>query len=521
MADHGRLIKSSALVSVATLLSRVTGLAKIAALVGVLELSDLADVYNLANNFPNIIYELLVGGVLAATVLPLFVELIEDRDEEAVSAVVTVALVALAGVTAVAVLAAPLLAMVFTSDAAERGPLTTLLRWFFPQIFFYGVLALGGALLNARRRYGLASFAPALNNLVVVVMLIALPRLVSASLKGEDSLAAVAREPRILTILGLGTTAGVLLSASMLAPAFVDRSLRLRARLDWHHPAVRRVVMLSSWTFGHAAANQVTNLVVLRVAKGISTGALSAYTYAYLLWVVPHGLVAAALLTTLTPELSSLVKAGNNTAVRRTWTGGLRLTALAMMPAAAGLAVAAYSLVRVVPFWTAGERDRIAQVIVYFAPGLAAYSIFVYSLRIFYVHGDTRTPFRLNVIQNGIHVVGAVPLALWLGAPGLGLLSTVAYAVGAVMGFAAAARKLGRVPVREVRPLVGMAGAALAMALVVAALLALLGLGDRTVSPILSLAVCLVCGPPLYLAYLWAFRADGDVQTLVRRVRLR
>ena len=227
MANSGnRLVRASAVVGIGTLLSRVTGLARTAALVGVLgTTSALADTYNTGNGLPNIVYELVLGGVLSATLVPLFVRRIEEDDREGIAAILTAGVIALAALAVVSVLAAPLVTagLAFNKPPEVRAVMTVLLRWFLPQVFFYGIIALATGLLNARRRYALAAFAPALNNVTTLCLLLAMPTFVEAELKGGGALAAARAEPRVLTLLGLGTTAGVALSALVVVPAMPRR----------------------------------------------------------------------------------------------------------------------------------------------------------------------------------------------------------------------------------------------------------------------------------------------------------
>ena len=123
--DTGRILRSSAVVGVGTALSRATGFLRVAAIAYALGVSTLAGVYSYANETPNIVYELLLGGVLTATLVPLFVTYFEDRDDEATSAVVTVAVLALVGITIVGELLAPLIVRLYTinvSGPQHRGP---------------------------------------------------------------------------------------------------------------------------------------------------------------------------------------------------------------------------------------------------------------------------------------------------------------------------------------------------------------------------------------------------------------
>src|SRR5262249_51373530 len=119
--DTRRMLRSSAVVGIGTALSRVTGFLRVAAIAYALGVSTLAGVYSYANETPNIVYELLLGGVLTATLVPLFVQHVENRDEDATSAVVTVAVLALVVITIVGELLAPLIVRLYTLDVSGHG----------------------------------------------------------------------------------------------------------------------------------------------------------------------------------------------------------------------------------------------------------------------------------------------------------------------------------------------------------------------------------------------------------------
>ena len=176
------LARSSAVVGVGTALSRVTGLLRIGAITYALGTIAVADAYNLANTTPNIVYELILGGILSATLVPVFVERFEASDEDGISAVVTVAAVAMVALTVAAIVAAPAIFRIYTlrksaEDARELASVgVPLARLFLPQILFYGFTALATALLNARRRFAAPAMAPVLNNVVVCVALVLFAR---------------------------------------------------------------------------------------------------------------------------------------------------------------------------------------------------------------------------------------------------------------------------------------------------------------------------------------------------------
>jgi len=194
--SRGALVRSSALVAVGTGLSRVTGVMRVAALMYALGQTWLADSYTVANTMPNIVYELLLGGVLSATLVPIFTERLR-RDDGGTSAVVTVAGLVLVVVTVVGFVAAPAIFALYGSalsgaSAAEveayRDVGTTLLRFLMPQVLFYGLITLVTAMLHARRRFLAPAYAPVLNNIVVSAMLFALPTVVGRGLKGDGAL---------------------------------------------------------------------------------------------------------------------------------------------------------------------------------------------------------------------------------------------------------------------------------------------------------------------------------------------
>jgi putative peptidoglycan lipid II flippase len=271
----GGLVRSSAVVGIGTGLSRVTGLFRTIALTYALGTTLVAEGYNLANTTPNIVYDLLLGGILSATLVPLFVDRFERDDQDGVSAIVTVTVVVLTAITVIAVLAAPLIFKLYTwdKDAVRAHELegvgVPLLRWFLPQILFYGLTALGTALLNARRRFAAPAFAPVLNNVVVIVVLLWFAHRVGRNPHADP----VIHDTTNMLLLGLGTTAGIVAMTVVLWPSIRSTGVRLRWRFRPRDPAVRRVASLSRWTLGYVVANQVALTITLALAARTPGGA--------------------------------------------------------------------------------------------------------------------------------------------------------------------------------------------------------------------------------------------------------
>ena len=528
--DAGRLVRASVFVGLGTLLSRVTGLVRVVALAYAIGRGSLADSYNLANTTPNVIYELILGGVLTATLVPLFVEHLERRDERATSAVVTAAAILLVVLTVVAVVAAPLIARVYSLDTsgAERDAqvevMTFLIRCFMPQICFYGLTAMATALLNARRRFAAAAYAPVLNNIAVVATLLAFVRLADGSQEGWRDVTRIRGETDLLLLLGLGTTAGVAALALSLLPALARAGVRLRPVLDLKHAAVRRVVALSGWTVGYVVANQVALLFVLLLANSGDDGAVSAYQYAFVFFQLPHGLFAVSVMTTMTPELARDAAAGDMPALRRDFSMGLRFVVLVVLPAAVALGVLAQPAVATLTLggsaFGATDAAVTADVLQTLAIGLVPFSVYLYTLRGFYALQDTRTPFVVNAFENACNIALAIALFALLDVQGLGLAYSGAYGIAAVVALLMLQRRTGTVVDARVTATLVRAGlAAGALAMVAAPIAGAIGQGSPVRAAVAAGAGALA-GGAVYVAVLAATGAD-EVGMLARLVRKR
>jgi putative peptidoglycan lipid II flippase len=448
------MLRSSAVVGVGTALSRVTGFLRVAAIAYALGVSTLAGVYSYANETPNIVYELLLGGVLTATLVPLFVQHVEDRDDDATSAVVTVAVIALLIITLVGEVLAPLIVRLYTIDVSghgiehQRELATDLLRCFMPQMFFYGLTALATAMLQARRRFAAAAFAPILNNVVVVALFLALPQLASRPITVER----VLNDTGLLLLIGLGTTAGIAAMALALWPALKRAGAHLRFLPSFRHAAVKTMLRLSGWTVGYVIANQIALWVVLVLANGKDGGAF-AYLGAYAFFQLPHGLFAVSIMTTVQPELASAVARGDWPALRHRFARGLRLILAVIIPASGiyiGLARPIVVALLQRGAFSGHDAELVAHTLVGFGIGLPAFSAYLYVLRGYYSLHDTRTPFLLNCFENAVNVVLALVLYPAFGIPGLAWAFSGAYTIAALVTIAAFSRRIGGLRGRQV-----------------------------------------------------------------------
>ena len=516
--DTGRLLQSSAVIGIGTALSRVTGFLRVAAIGYALGVSTLAGVYSYSNEIPNMVYELILGGVLTATLVPQFVRHFQSDDEDATSAVFTVAMLGLLVLTVVGILIAPLIVDLYTlrvtgpGKAQQQELATSFLRLFMPQMLFYGFTALATAMLQARERFFAAAFAPILNNVVVISIFLVLPQIASRPISVRE----VADDPFLMLFVGLGTTAGIAAMALALLPALRAARIHLRFLASWRHAAVRTMLRLSGWTVGYVIANQIALWVVLILANEKRGGAF-VYLSAYAFFQLPHGLFSVSITTAVAPELAAAGARADPPALRHRFSRALRLTLTVLIPAAAVYVALARPIVVALlqrGAFDAADAAVVADTLVGFAIGLPFFSTYLFSLRAFYSLQDTRTPFFLNCFENAVNIGLAIALFGPLGIPGLSVAFSCAYAAAAVVTLVVLSRRIGGLSGR------GIETSALRVLVISAAAggvawLAAHVIGwDTTGEAIVSVVVGLAAAIAITIGGLWVLRVEEFTELL-------
>jgi putative peptidoglycan lipid II flippase len=436
-------VRNTVVMSVGTGLSRVTGFLRLSAMAFALGITEsrLPDAYNIANVTPNILYELALGGILTSVVVPVVVERMQIRGRDAAWDVVrrlfTLAFVVLSGIAIAGIVFAPWIVDLYTTGVPESqqaavGDLATFfLRWFMPQIVFYGLGAVATGLLNAHRRFAPPMFAPILNNLVVIATF-----LVFVALRPAPGSNEVATDAQRL-VLAIGTTLGVAAMTVALWPFVRGTGFRFRWLAVRGDPAIRTMLRLATWVLVYVVANQVGYLVVMILA-GERQGGYTAYAAAFILFQLPHAIFAVSIFTALLPAMSSRWTAGDLPGFRDLLSQGIRATAVVLIPAALGYLVLARDIVRLLLEHgvadTPESGDLVAEVLVFFAIGLFAFSAFQLLLRSSYAMQDTRTPALVNVAAVALNVLVNLLFffVLDLGVPGLALGHAVSYVFASI-----------------------------------------------------------------------------------------
>jgi len=508
-ASTRRVGRESLWVASGTALSRLTGFARVFVLAYAVGQSQLADLYTKANSAPNLVYELVVGGVLSATLVPLFVAARDDERDDSASVLLSVGFVASTVLSLLALGLTPLadhvLGTRFAADGAAGAAslvklriVVDLLYLMLPQILFYGISTLCTAYLNAARQYRVAAFAPVLTNLVSIAAF----AVVGVQLQGEDAvLAATTRDMSALAWLGLGTTAGIAAMAIPMMWAVRTTGARLRFTPDFRHPVVRRVVRLSGWTFGYVVANQLALLAVLVLLDDQKR-----YSDAFIFFQLPHGLIAVSIMTTMTPELASAASRKAYQDLADGFARGLRLLLALILPAAVGYILLATPVTSFLKHGnlTAEDARLTGRAVAAFALGLPAFSAYLFACRGFYALSDTRTPFFLNVVENGLNVVALVVLAAVgsVSSTTFALAYSGAYVVAALLALRRFDRRLTELSpdVRrpDLTPIGRMAVASLGMGAAVWLVRQLLP-DDAGVGAVAGVAMGVVLGGAVYL----------------------
>jgi putative peptidoglycan lipid II flippase len=452
--------RATVILATGTLASRLTGFLRVLTIAYVLGIGSLSDAFNYANGIPNIVYDLVLGGILAATLIPVFVEQLERHESgegvRAISAVVTAIGVALVAISALLWLLAPyvihfyLLLSPSSVGPPERALATSLLRYFAPQVFFLGAIVVSTALLNARRHFTAPAFSPVANNLIAIAALLATKVvaehvLTAKSATGASTLRVFAHDRRAMVILGVGTTLGYVVQLLIQWPAMRRVGYRLRLVWDLRHPAVRKVARLSTWLIGVVLANQIS-LALVMVLAGRTQGGVTAYQFSYQFFQLPYALIAVSVASAIMPDLASRWTSGDQQGFENQFSGGLRVTLAVLVPVAGVYVAVAQPFIELaIHHGRVGQSGAhlMSSSLALFAVGLPGFAAYFLLIRVYQATQDGRGMFWIYALENTLTIIAAVILDPLIGVPGLALAWVGPYTIAAVVA-AVDLRRRGR-----------------------------------------------------------------------------
>lgn len=450
--------RSSLLMASGTIVSRILGFLRavlLAAAIGVT--TDAADAFGVANQLPNNVYAIIVGGVLNAVLVPQLVRAraLADGGKGYVDRFVTLAITVFFILTMIFTLAAPLLVQLYTSGWSQDqlALATAFAYWCLPQLFFYGLYSILGEVLNSRSAFGPFMWAPVLNNVVSILGLVGFVLIFGADPTGERSVESWGLDK--VSLLAGSATLGVAAQALILLLSWKKIGLSLSLNFKWRGFGLRPALRAASWSLAMVLVTQIGGLVQTAVAStaasaretaGIGVASVAAAAIAWLIFMLPHSVVTVSVATAYFTRMAKHASTGETQKFKADLTSGLKVIALVSVISSSLLMVLAYPIARVF----AGEYPATAalgNVIIALMVGLVPFS-FVYMIqRAFFALEDTKTPFYFTTVQIALHIVGSVTLGAlmpkqWL-VVSLSLLTATTIMVQGILGYYLLRKKIG------------------------------------------------------------------------------
>ncbi|CAB4739889.1 MAG: murein biosynthesis integral membrane protein MurJ [Actinobacteria bacterium] len=516
------VLRSSAVMAVGTIISRITGLARNLLLVAALGTAIIGDTYQVANTLPTVVYILVAGGALNAVFVPQIVREMKNKDggNSYASQLATATFTILGFATVIGIIAAPIIVRLYAAKFGGSGlenefELTVLFtRYCLPQVLFLGFFTLLGQIANARGSFGPMMWAPILNNLIVIGVLICFIAIAPDAANGVISSTAK-------SFLGLGTSLGALAQAAILIPVIAKTGVRLRPNFHWS--SLRKSAHLAKWTLVFVLINQIGFMVIVNLAtsasvrakqSGIDVGVgFTPYQNAHFIFLLPHSIIAVSFVTALLPRISRLAADARISDVRDEIQQTLLHLYSLIIPAAFALLYLGQPIAH---FIFAGLRSQdssqIGLILSGFALGLIPFCSSYLMLRGFYAFEDTKTPAGITLVMNVVTIISATfgyfILPIRLITVGIAISFGLGYLASSLWARHLLSKRVGAIRLRkDVTAIVIISAVAFAPSLLVARLIeTLMNSGSpNLLSSVVTLALSAVIALPIYFGLGYRF----------------
>ena len=420
--SQASLARSSAIMASGTLVSRILGMVRNALIVMALGAtgSGAADAFNTANNLPTYLYNMMIGGILNAILVPQIVQALRRRNgEEVVNRLLTAAATLMLAVTCIATAAAPLIFTLNANSLAQgqwRALSFAFAFWFMPQVFFYGLYALWGQVLNARSSFGPYMWSPVLNNIISIASILLYLHLYGRYTAGEG--AEVWGWGRI-TLIGATTTLGIAVQALILYIPLVRSGFRPRIIFGVRGLGLGKTVKVALWALAGVGVASLSNWITSNLGSYAVTASeqpeyanvivpsTTMWLNAYLVYMLPQSLVVTSIITALFTRMSEKAAAGDAAGVREDLSLGLRSAGVFTVLATAGICVLAVPALQLfTPSITLPEAQASAPMLIALALGIVPQGIWFGTQRVMLAYSDTKRLLLADV------VVGVIPVIL-------------------------------------------------------------------------------------------------------------
>jgi putative peptidoglycan lipid II flippase len=420
-APRRRLALSTAIFALATALSRIAGLGREIVQASFFGTSAAGSAFTVASQIPNLFSNLFSQAALSAAFVPVFTDLLQQgRKREAfklASELFWLILVVLGALTLVYMAVAGLIMPLFTGTtfSAETTVLTAgLSRVLFPVVLLLSLTGLLVGILQSYDEFSVAALAPAVWNIVIVILLVGL----HGRFKGQDAVYAYAIAWLVATVVQF----------LMIVAALRKVEFRFSFTLNWRDPRIRQVLIL------FLPVTMSIGIINLDVFLNADLGTLVSYhapiaiNDAFRIYMLPQGVFSVAVATVLFPTLTRLATARDSGGMRRTLGNGIRQIALLLIPSAALLAVLATPITRLLyqhGSFHADSTARVSTALFWFAFSLPFAGVNLLLSRTFFALQRPWIPTKLAAMNMVVDVIVSVALYKPLGIAGL-VIGTVA-----------------------------------------------------------------------------------------------
>jgi len=414
------IVRAAGVNSLGNVASRALGLIREAVVSGTFGASGATSAFDAVSGVPKMVYELLIGGMLSAALVPVLSEYAADspeteRDasgqtelENVLSILLTLSGLVLVAVVILLELGAPWIAPVLVGGFDDQllATATQLVRWIVPAILIYGISGILQAFHYARKRFVYPAMGAPVHNIGVIVAVVLLARRLDVA----------------------SLSIGVLVAAcfQLLVQLGGLRGIRLSLRFDWRHPVIRRILQLYAPVVLSIVISNLGIIVDRNLASRTVHEAITWMTKATFLIQLPLGLVSMAISLAVLPTLSQIDANVELDRFKRTFTQGLRLVIVVIVPAAVGLFVLGQPIIRLIfehGEFTSQDTLQTWRALRLYLIGLPFAAIDLPLVFAFYAQKNTMTPVVVGIVAVVIYLVVGPALAFVAGWGYLGLVA--------------------------------------------------------------------------------------------------
>ncbi len=426
-----RLTGAAIIVMSSIIASRLTGFFREMLIPSKLGFGHIADAYYIAFLVPDLMYNLLVGGTIAAALIPVLSGYLENGQEEdgwkAVGTFINISFIAMIFVCILGMIFTPELVNIVAAGYGKQKPVELelsirLTRILFPSVAFLMLAGLANGVLNSYHRFASSAYGPTVYNVGSALSILVFGG------KSTENVELVAYGVMFSSIIYF-----------IFQLVFALNNLKFyKFKIYVRHPGFIKLMKLAIPSLISSSIVQVNLIISSRFATFLTAGSVTALNVANKTWQMPLGIFAQGIGIAMLPTLSARLAVGESESYKSTLMSGLKTVLLLSIPSAVGLMVLKQPVIRTF-FQITREVDEnavsmTADILMLFSVALVAQSIVAIMVRAFYANNDSKTPLYIglsNVILNTLLSYAFMTFTS-LGAAGIALaysITSVVYAV--------------------------------------------------------------------------------------------